>query len=175
MVKRLLETIGFTANNCLVSPTVIKLLKTLSTDNTSYLSLLPKEIFNLVENKFKTYLKFKKLSKKILFKLMKKFKDTKYMLIVNNDDIFILRFDEEYTENDDDEDEEDEDDEDEDEDDEDDDEDEKEDKIRNQIYAYKYFLIQSKTISYKTDDYMDIIIDNVDNDILSTLSIIISI
>lgn len=162
MVKRLLETIGFSANNCFVSPTVIKLLKVLATDNTSYLSWLPKEIFKLVENKLRTYLKFNKPSKKILFKLMKKYKYNKYMLIVNNDDIFILNFDEEFTEND-----SDAEDEDEDEDSDEEDEDNNEDKIRNKIYSYKYFLIQSKTISYKTFDNMKIVIDNVNDNILS--------
>lgn len=158
MVNRLLETIGFSANHCFVSPTVIKLLKVLATDNTSYLSWLPKEIFKLVENKLQRYFKFKKLNKKILFKLMKKFKDNKYMLIVNNDndDIFISKFDEEFNENDSDEEDEDE-----------GEDKEKENKIRNQIYSHKYFLIQSKTILYKTYDTMEIVIDNIDNDILS--------
>ncbi len=160
MVNRLLETIGFSANHCLVSNNVIKLLKTLTTDNTSYLSWLPKEIFNLVEKRLRLYLEFKKLNKMLLFRLMEKFKDNKYMLIVNNDndDIFILKFDEEHEreakEKDEDEGE-------------DKEKEEKENKIRNQIYSYKYFLIQSKTISYKTYDNMEIVIDNIDNDILS--------
>ncbi len=44
----ILKSIGFTAKNCLVSNDIIDLLNTLYNDKTTYLSLLPSEIFKVI-------------------------------------------------------------------------------------------------------------------------------
>lgn len=49
-MNELLKTIGFTAKQFSISNEILHLLETLSKDDTSYLGLLPREIFNIVIN-----------------------------------------------------------------------------------------------------------------------------
>ncbi len=86
MANELLKTIGFTAKQFSISNEILHLLETLSNDNTSYLSLLPREIFNIVINNVR-------ITPKQLFKLADNY-DNGFILIKSRDIVILLFFNE---------------------------------------------------------------------------------
>lgn len=86
MVDRLLETIGFTAKQFSISNEILHLLETLSKNDTSYLSLLPREIFNIVINN-------SRITPKQLYELADNY-EKGYILIKSTNFVIILFFNE---------------------------------------------------------------------------------
>lgn len=78
----ILQSIGFTANHCLVSNDIILLLNKLYDDKTTYLSLLPSEIFNIIIGNLYINLVFHNVNKETFDELIDKYND-KYILITN--------------------------------------------------------------------------------------------
>ncbi len=81
----ILQSIGFTSNHCLVSYDIIPLLNTLHNDKTTYLSLLPSEIFKVIIENLYINLEFHNVNKKTFAGLVGlKYKyHGKYILITN--------------------------------------------------------------------------------------------
>lgn len=84
MAKELLKTIGFTANQFSISNEILDLLEILSKDNAYYLSLLPREIFNIVIDN-------SRITPKQLFKIADNY-HYGYILIKSENFVIILYF-----------------------------------------------------------------------------------